>query len=292
MARRIVDAHVHLYRTAAEGEQGKVGYSIWEYGQKDDVHFSDHPGDVASAVRAMDDAGASVAVVANLLDVIRPGVAPGDDLKAFNTWLCDVAERDPRFYPLIALDPSHLSVDENVAHLEEMVADHGAKGIKLHPPLQRLDFSNRSMWPIFEACQRLGVVVVSHAGPSRDGSGIGEPASFRPVLDAFPDLRIYLAHMGGAAWRQLAAIARDYPQVRFDLCEIIEWLGAPNAPTAEEMVELIREVGPERVMMGSDFPWYDIDHTVEQVLRLPGLTAQEQDGILGENAIRFFELPL
>jgi len=292
MSPRIVDTHLHLYRTAEEGEQGKAGYEIWEYGKHDHVHFSRHAGDIASAIRAMDDAGASVAVVTNLLDAVRPGVTPADDLRAFNRWLCDLAAADRRFLPLIAVDPNHLSVEQNIAHLEEMVKLHGAQGIKLHPPLQRLDFADRLIWPILEACVRLDVVVVSHAGPSRDGSGRGEPDAFRPALDAFPGLRIALAHMGGAAWRQLPALARDYPHVSFDLCEIIEWLGAPNAPSPAQMTDLIRAVGPQRVMMGSDFPWYDIDHTVGRVLELPGLSAEEKDDILGENAIRFFRLSL
>ena len=105
MSPRIVDTHLHLYRTAAEGEQGKAGYEIWEYGEHDHVQFSRHSGNVASAIRAMDDAGASVAVVTNLLDVVRPGVPPADDLRAFNQWLCDLAATDRRFLPALLPNP-------------------------------------------------------------------------------------------------------------------------------------------------------------------------------------------
>lgn len=289
----IVDTHFHLYRSAAEGEAGKAGYEIWEYGPNDDVHFSSRPGDYASAVEALESSGTSFAVVTNLLDTVRPGVSPADDLVAFNRWLCDeVAARDPRFIPLIAVDPTFMSVADNVTHLEAMAAHHGAQGIKLHPPLQRLDFGDPTIWPIIEACARLDLVIVSHSGPSRDGSGRGEPDAFRPILEQFASLRIVLAHMGGAAWRTLPGVARDFPHVHFDLCEIIEQLGAPQAPTADELARLIREVGVERVMMGSDFPWYDIDHTVERVLGLPGLSQDEQLAILGLNAARFFRLPV
>ena len=52
-------------------------------------------------------------------------------------------------------------------------------------------------------------------------------------------------------------------------------------------MELIRAVGPGRVMMGSDFPWYDIGHTVTLVRELSGLSDTEKRGILGENALRF-----
>ena len=288
----IVDAHLHLYRTAREGMLGKAGYEIWEYGDDDEVQFADHSGDVTSAIRALDQAGASVAVVTNLLDVVRPGVAPADDLRSLNQWLCDLAAADRRFLPLIAVDPGLLDVAENIAHLEEMVQHHGAQGIKLHPPLQRIDFADPAIWPILEACVSLDVVVVCHGGPSRDGSGRGEPDAIRPALDAVPGLRISLAHMGGATWRQLPGLARDYPHVSFDLSEIIEWIGAPKAPSPSEMADLIRAVGPQRVMMGSDFPWYDIDHTVQKVLSLPGLSARERQAILGDNAVEFFRLSL
>lgn len=289
----IVDTHMHLYRTAEEGEASKVGYEIWEYGVNPAVRFSERSGDYASAVEALESSGTSFAIVVNLLDTVRTEVAPGEDLVAFNRWLCDdVAAKDPRFVPLIAVDPRYLSVEENVAHLEEMATGHGAAGVKLHPPLQRLDFADRAIWPIIETVARHDLVIVSHAGPSRDGSGFGEPESFRPILDAFPSLRIVLAHMGGSAWRQLPSVARDYPHVFFDLCEIVEQLGAPKAPTPDDMSALIRAVGVERVMMGSDFPWYDIDTTCEKLMSLPGLSAAEKQRILGENAARFFRLPV
>ena len=289
----IVDTHLHLYRNVEEGEAGKVGYEIWEYGPNPDVHFSDRSGDYASAVDALESSGTSFAVVTNLLDTVRPGVSPAEDLIAFNHWLCDdIAAKDSRFIPLIGVDTNYMSVAKNVAHLDEMATGHGAAGVKLHPPLQRLDFADQAIWPIIETVARLDLAIVSHAGPSRDATGFGEPESFRPILDAFPSLRIVLAHMGGAAWRQLPAVARDYPHVYFDLCEIVEQLGAPNAPDPEEMSALIRVVGVERVMMGSDFPWYDIDHTIERLMALPGLSANEKHMILGENAARFFRLPV
>lgn len=292
MTSPIVDAHMHLYRSPEEGEHAKAAYRIWEYGEHTGVHFSPHDGDVESALRAMDEAGAAVAIITNLLDVVRPDVAPADDLRALNHWLCNLAAVEPRFLPLIAVDPNYHSVEASIEHLEDMVAKHGALGIKIHPPMQRFDLTDKTIWPIFETCVRLDVVVVSHTGPSVDGWGGGEPNTFRPVLDAFPSLRVSLAHLGGGSWRQVPALARDYPQIVFDLCEIIEWTGAPNAPSQIEMAQLIQAVGPHRVMMGSDFPWYEIDHTVERVRALPGLSAAEKDQILGDNAAGFFRLEL
>ena len=43
-------------------------------------------------------------------------------------------------------------------------------------------------------------------------------------------------------------------------------------------------------MMGSDFPWYDLDHTVERVMGLPLLSTEEKEGILGANALNILNL--
>ena len=286
----VIDTHMHLYRSKEDASRAKASYEIWEYGSLPSVHFSAYGGDPDDARLAMADAGASYAIVTNLLDAPTPKVDPGQDLLAYNHWLCDLAARSPELIPYLAVDPGRVRLDDLVAHIREMVLGHGAQGIKLHPPLQRLELADRGVWRIFELCCELDIGIVSHSGPSRSGMQYGEPAAFRQVLAAFPGLRISLAHLGGGAWRQTAAIARDFPHVYFDCCEIIEWLGAPGAPSPEEFVALVREVGVERVMMGSDFPWYDIDHTVGRIFELPGLGEAEKRLIVGENAARFLRL--
>jgi len=68
--------------------------------------------------------------------------------------------------------------------------------------------------------------------------------------------------------------------------------GAPNAPTDEDLARMIREIGPERVMLGTDFPWYDLDRTVDLVMRLPVLSTGEKEQILGANAVGLLGLPV
>jgi predicted TIM-barrel fold metal-dependent hydrolase len=105
-------------------------------------------------------------------------------------------------------------------------------------------------------------------------------------------MTVVLAHLGGGRWRQTAELAAAYPNAVFDLCEVIEWTGAADAPTDAQLAALIREVGPDRVVMGSDWPWYDLGHTVERINELPGLSDEERDGILGGNAARILGLPI
>jgi predicted TIM-barrel fold metal-dependent hydrolase len=258
------------------------------FGCKAGLRFTDRIGDVRSAVATIEESRADRVIVANLLDTLAPGVDPGRDLIEFNEWLGDLAAADGRFVPLAAVDPRYLPMDELLDHLDALVA-RGFVGVKIHPPLQNLDLSSGDADRLLDHCERNNLVVLSHSGPDRVGSGRGEPNAFRPVLNRHPGLRLVLAHLGGAAWRQAADLARDYPSVAFDLCEIVMWVGAPNAPSRLDMVELIRSCGIDRVMMGSDFPWYDIEATIEAVESL-GLTRSELERILGRNAVSIFRL--
>jgi predicted TIM-barrel fold metal-dependent hydrolase len=44
------------------------------------------------------------------------------------------------------------------------------------------------------------------------------------------------------------------------------------------------------VLFGTDFPWYELDATIDQLMDLPHLSDEERRGILGENAARRMEL--
>ena len=43
-------------------------------------------------------------------------------------------------------------------------------------------------------------------------------------------------------------------------------------------------------MLGSDFPWYDLDYSVERIASLPLLSQEEKTAILGDNAVRLLRV--
>jgi uncharacterized protein len=310
-----VDVHMHLYPSARSGAWWKSGYEIWEYGAKDGVAFSRYDGTVDDALAAMDEAGFGHGVVVNMLSVdlfLQEAIAMlppdldaeeraravaeiedrmADRFRAANRWLVDTLAPIPRLTPFVGVDPWALTPEQNVEHLREM-AGRGARGIKLHPVAQRFEPNDPRMQRVYHACEAFDLVVLSHTGSAKGGEAFAEPDAFAAVLEGHPLLKVVLAHLGGGSWRQTLALARSFPQVSFDLCEIIEWTGAPGAPTDEELARMIREIGPERVMLGTDFPWYDLDRTVELVMALPVLSTGEKEEILGANAVRILDLPV
>ena len=309
-----IDSHVHIYPDATEGLAAKESYEIWEYGAQDEVRMSALAGTVAEIESAMAEAGIARAIAVNLffadeqraayrarlnpdrgeaaqrtaLEGFEARLAEG--LKAFNRWACRVAREHPAIVAYVSADVTLLPGEEGAAHLRDLVENEGARGVKLHGPAQGFFMGDERLWPIYAACAELGLAVIGHSGPDREGRGFAEPRAFGAVLEAFPELPIVLAHMGGASWAQAREIAAGYPNAYFDCCEIIEWTRSENGPSDHQLAALIQDIGPARVMMGSDYPWYDLDHTVERVMDLPLLSQEEKEGILGANAVTILGL--
>lgn len=298
-----VDCHIHLYRTPQEGMDAKEGYTIWEYGRQDRVALSKQSGTVEEVEEAMTRAGISKAIIVNLyptqdararyekLGLPKSEIEPRirEEFKDYNRWACQVARTHPRIATYIGLDVGLFSQAENLAHLQELL-DAGATGLKLHGPAQGFSMADERLWPIYAACQERGLPIIAHSGPDKAGKGFSEPGMFAAALKAFPKLTLALAHMGGATWRQARELAAACPNACFDVCEVIEWNRSENGPSDADLAQLIKDIGPSRVMMGSDYPWYDLDHTVERVMALPVLSREEKEGILGANALRILKL--
>ncbi len=309
----IIDSHMHVYKTKEEGYRRKISVYprlIWEYGEKPDVQYSEYDGDLSDVLESMKKGGYSKAVLVhhfgaarvrqNAMSRLDEGLSSNqkgkaireidlhvkEQLKEFNKWGCQLTQGHPELVPFINADPRALPGQESAEHIRDMVESYGAKGIKLHPVTQQFFMSDKVMWPIYETCIELGIPIVAHTGPAQSGGPSSEPETFAGALEAFPDLTIVLAHMGGGAWQQTLEIAERYPNAYFDCCEIMEWIGAPNAPTDQQFAQLIRDIGPERVLLGTDFPWYDLSRSVEIIMSLPVLSKEEKEGILGANALR------
>jgi uncharacterized protein len=307
--RLLVDCHMHIYESRAQGQSQKGSYEISEYGRYPSTQFSNRAGDLHDALASMAEARFRYAVVANLFYTIpssdgivecSPGSPVGsnvlhsptsarDRLIAYNRWVGGISRTHTQLIPFVSLDPWVMSPTEMCNHLVEMVSDHGARGVKLHPIAQRFAADDERMLPAFRICSEMQIPVLIHSGTSAANTN-AEPRTLARLLEQVPTLRLVVAHLGGGAWRHTLELARAHSNIVFDCAEIIAWTGAPMAPNRHDLARLIRDVGAERVLLGSDFPWYDLSQTVEQVLALPILAAEEQDLVLGLNAAKLFNL--
>ena len=307
----IIDVHMHVYPTKEEGRANVQAYDGWEFGGPANMPpYGKFDGDVEDALAALDEAGASRAAfvhfypplmrrhdrIAALPDDLgeaeREGAvgdinrAMADGLRESNLWACGVGRDNPRLLPLISIDPGVMTPEESAAHLRDMAENHGARGVKLHAPLQRFYMGDVRMRPVYEACVDLDLVIVAHSGSTAGLFQYGDPWAFAAVYERFPDLKLVMAHLGNGSWRQTRQVADAYPNAMFDCCELMEWVDRGGGPSEGELAMLMKDVGPERVMLGTDFPWWDPIDCAERIAGLPVLSAEEKEGILGANAER------
>ena len=303
-----IDSHVHVYETREIGHSEKTGYEVWEYGELPGVRVSALDGTVDELLDSMRTAGISKSVIVNLyttasiraaaIEALEPRSNTSErdralreidarlahEMQAFNRWACGLGKEHPELAVFVAADPTLMPGDASANHVRELHDQHGARGVKLHGAAQGFNMSDRRMWSTYRACEELGLPIIAHSGPDRSGAGHAEPPAFVEMLRTFPELKVVVAHLGGASWRLTRDVADAFPNAYFDCCEIIDWTGSPKGPSEVELVQLIRAIGPHRVMMGSDFPWYDLDNTVDRVMSLPLLAVEEKERILGANA--------
>lgn len=309
----LVDVHIHLYPTSQSAHYSLDGYDIWEYGDKPGVEFTRGSGLVEDMITCVADRRLDHGIVVNLVarDVLRgEAIAALDEalepdetahaiaaidasigslLRASNEWLVRSLETVPELTPFVGVDPTILPAETTIDHMLDM-ARLGARGVKLHPVLQAFNAADPRMLPVYHACVDAKLIVLAHSGRTDGPEQLADPAAFAEVMRQVPELDLVLAHLGGGSWRDTAAFAREFPSVNFDLSEIVHWIGASGGPTAAQLADLILEVGPHRVMLGTDYPWYDLASTLEAVMAIPRLSDDEKRGIAGANAVRILRL--
>jgi predicted TIM-barrel fold metal-dependent hydrolase len=158
------------------------------------------------------------------------------------------------------------------------------KGFKLHPEHQAFSPDNPRLAPVYEAAIANDLTILFHAGADVLHTTVtGTPIAFARMLDAWPDLRAVLAHMGGfRVWNDVARqlVGRDvFIDTAYSLGHLCD----------DEFVELVRAHGASCVLFGSDGPWTDARAEIEWLNRI-GLTPRELDDILGGNAARLLGL--
>ena len=300
-----IDTHLHIYADPDRGRYEIENFPIVEYGDKSDIPLAGVGGSVDDALAALEEAGFDYAAVLGSYEVPGyPDIPEGlvhwpaepvhgahrDDLIAYNRWVCELSAVSAKLLPFVSANPAVMTSDESRMHLSQAFGEWGARGLKLHPIGIRAYPHDPGFDGVYDACIEADVPLVFHSGPDTRGRGFSEPGVFAALAAARPELKMVLAHLGGGSWQDTLAVAEAHPQIMFDLSEIVIWIGASAGPSAQDVADLVRSIGVERVVTGSDFPWYSPAVTAELVSTLPGFSDAERALLLGENAARLLKL--
>jgi predicted TIM-barrel fold metal-dependent hydrolase len=225
----------------------------------------------ANLLAEMDDVGAARAVVLPIaMSLPFAGGLPERWLRAIqaNGW-------QDRLVPFASVDPNDAGAPAKLAAL----ADAGARGVKLHPEMQRFFPDGAGAMAVYQVCRERGLVVLFHAGRSGiEPEGIRKYALMRhyePAAADFPDVRFVFGHGGARDLERAIPIARAHRNV---------WLGL-SCLGASQIATALAALGPERLVNGSDWPFYHLAVSLAKILIVTRDDPGARDALLRDNAL-------
>jgi hypothetical protein len=206
-----------------------------------------------------------------------------------NTALDRIDWHHTRLAPLVWVRPGDTERDE----LRDRLAE-GYVGLKLHPTVDDYQADTHELDPYLEIAAAFGCPVACHSAP-----GEADPDHIRRLAERFPTVPIILYHtyLGPSEGRRRAA---HHVREQSNLYLETSWCGW------REVLRLVEEVGPERIMFGSDASVDGEHHYCRHPPNVEGhetynegliplvreLGPEAARKVLGDNARRLFGLQL
>jgi aminocarboxymuconate-semialdehyde decarboxylase len=329
---RVIDVHMHWYpRQFVELmiAKGPAHGAVMDEDEAGNPVVVSVPGSTQTSVmrRSMTEMDAIIAAMdhrkvdAQVLSMTNPLVywAPpgfGLELSAAHNDACVEAHAKypDRFYGTICLPLQDITL--SLQELDRMSKHACMRAVWAPEHLNGRNLHEKEFWPIYERTQELGLplfltnlyptdpqrmkdfFMINTLGNPQEAGYAAMSLVCGGVLDAFPNLEVFLPHAGGtfpwligrleraiafsAELKHLKRPAADYlRRFHYDLIT--------HHP--QIMRNLIDLVGIDRIVAGTDFPQgMSVKQPVEFVESIPGLTHEQRSLILCENPARLLKL--
>lgn len=265
---KLIDFHAHVFPDKiAATAISKLSESAASYGMKPCTD-----GTQAATRRRMEEWGVSRAVICSVATNERQTKNVNDFAASFLT--------DDLFVPFASVLP----LAESALSETDRIAGLGFHGIKIHPEYQNFEVADERAFPFYEKCERLGLIVIAHAGfdPAYPDRRMAPPRSIRIVAETFPKLLFVAAHGGGQLmWEEsVRELSKTGVYVDFSCMSHCE------TALYKRVVSAFPE---ERMLFGTDCPWSSAPAELSALDKL-GLPAWLVENIRYKNAERLLSL--
>ena len=225
-----------------------------------------------------------------------------------------VAAQPDRFVALATMALQH--PDLAVEQMEYGIKKLGLRGVSVGGSVDGLELANAKFHPVWAKAEELGCLIFIHPVGTKElvprlhGNGglentIGNPLEttlalshliYEGTLDRYPGLKICAAHGGG--YLPSYADRSDAVCVTFpDRCAAVPLKKKPTEYlrelyydsivfSPEALRHLAAQVEPERILMGTDYPFPWTHTSVDHILATPGFSDAERAAMLGDTAAR------
>jgi len=274
----IIDFHTHVFPPDVKKNRNK-------YIERDPcfaILYSDPKAKIATAdelIASMDEAGVDISVILNI------GWTTHELCVETNDYIIDAVSRYPqRLVGFCAVQPN--SPKAAAAEIKRC-AKAGIKGVgEMRPDIQLFDLGDEMiMEPLAEVLKEHKLALLLHSsepiGHNYPGKGIMFPDVLYPFITSFPDLTIVCAHWGGGLpfYALMPEVKKAMANVYFDSA------ASPFLYTPEVYNQVIKLVGADKVLFGSDYPLLTQSRLLSEIETLD-MPEETKNLVLAGNALR------
>ncbi len=243
-------------------------------GSKDDEHFK-RSITIEAFVEEVREVGITASVVV------------GRDTPSLSISNDRILELTAPYKELIGIASVDPQKSNAVAEIERAVKQLGFKGINIEPgfgsPALKVD--DLLIYPIYEACEQLGVPVFLMSGPTTPDLEYANPSAVGRLARAFPKLQIVCYHGYYPYVSEMIGVAFRYENV-YVVPDMYIFL-----PGGSLYVEAANGFMRNQLLFGSSYPFRAMGQTVDDFIGL-GFKGAVLDDVLFNNATQLLKLDI
>jgi predicted TIM-barrel fold metal-dependent hydrolase len=252
---------------------------FWERGKSESCpiydmhgHMGDWPaiyfprGDTDAMIGTMDECGVRMLVFSHHLSLFVPTLGNQPAIEA-------VRRYPDRLRAYCVVNPNYPErLEADLVTFEEH-ADIFV-GFKFLADYHGIPLSDERYRPAWEYADRRELLILSHTwGDSpRDGYAI-----VRRMAERYGRVKFLLGHSCHGAWDEAVRLANDFANVYLELTALFDDRGI--------LEKFVNEAGSERMLFGTDLPWFD-PHQAVGALLSAHITDEDRHNICHRNAER------
>jgi aminocarboxymuconate-semialdehyde decarboxylase len=203
-----------------------------------------------------------------------------------------------------------------IAEMRRCMSELGFRGVEVSSHAHTMELGDPRLRPFWAAAEELSAVIYLHPAGTLDPryrrhqlwNSIGQPLEeamamsslfYEGVLDAYPKLKLCIAHGGGYLPYYSGRMDRNYREKQFTRTHMTKspsdymkrhfWYDS-CLYNVDVLEFLAQKVGASRIVMGSDYPVGE--HDPVGFVKKARLSAADKEAILGRNAARLLGLSL
>ncbi|MCI8505793.1 MAG: amidohydrolase family protein [Lachnospiraceae bacterium] len=202
------------------------------------------------------------------------------DVSESNAYIYENAKKNPRVLPF-----GWANIKEGLEKAKQdartCLLEYGFQGVKLNGAQNEYYIDSPEALEVIGVIAKLGGMTAFHIGA--DYPEFTDPRRAQKAARMFPKMPILMVHMGGAGDPDVSEavieIARENPNMYL----------VGSAIGVDKVRRAIDILGPDRVLFGSDTPFYDVEKVKEEYFQMLASYDEETTAkVMGLNAKRLF----